>query len=260
MLDVVVLTLFEQMFQGVLEESILKRAQQNGLVRFQFVNFRDFAKDKHHTVDDTPFGGGAGMVLKPEPLFKAMESLEPRLDSKREARIVLTPQGKPFNQRMAEVLSNYDRIVLVCGHYEGFDERVIRGLVLSEVSVGDFVLTGGEIPAMAIIDAVVRLLPDALGNQASHQDDSFSTGLLEYPQYTRPAVCRGMSVPEVLLSGHHARIEKWRRAHALYRTWRRRPDLLRDAALSRQDSECIACFERGDFSAIEVRDDVSEDI
>lgn len=250
MLEIVVLTLFESMFTGVLQESIVKRAQESGLVQFRFINFRDFTTDRHRTVDDSPFGGGAGMVLKPDPIYAAFESLAP-LDAE-EVRLVMSPQGEPFSQAMAEELSKKKRIVMLCGHYEGFDERIISGLELKEVSMGDFVLTGGEIPAMAIIDAVTRLLPGALGNCVSHEDDSFSTGLLEYPQYTRPANFRNQPVPATLLSGNHAEIGKWRRRHALYRTWTRRPDLLDSAPLTDEDRKYIAMFQRGDFSGIDV--------
>jgi len=255
MLEIVVLTLFESMFHGVLEESILKRAQDAGLVKVRLVNFRDFAKDKHRTVDDATFGGGAGLVIKPEPIFDAMNSLEPLDEGRLVTNVLLSPQGRPFTQRIAEQWAIYDRIVLVCGHYEGFDERIVRGLSLQEISIGDFVLTGGEIPAMAIIDAVVRLLPGALGNDASHRDDSFSTGLLEYPQYTRPASFRGLDVPPPLLSGNHGAIARWRREHALYRTWKRRPDMLGTAKLDKRDHEALARFERGDFSGIDVVDE-----
>ncbi|QSO49538.1 tRNA (guanosine(37)-N1)-methyltransferase TrmD [Alicyclobacillus mengziensis] len=260
MLQIVVFTLFEGMFHGILEESMLKRAQDTGLVRVDFVNFRDFAQDKHRTVDDYPFGGGAGMVLKPDPLIKAVESLPVLQAHQQERRFMMSPQGVPFSQPMAEELATLDRLVLVCGHYEGFDERIRPFIGAEEVSIGDFVLTGGEIPAMAIMDAVIRLLPGTLGNAESHVDDSFSTGLLEYPQYTRPASYRGHEVPAVLLSGDHAKVDAWRRAHALYRTFMRRPDLLDDATLTEADHRLIERFRSGDFSMIEVRDGFEHDI
>lgn len=255
MIEIVVLTLFESMFRGVLEESILMRAQAAGLVKVRLINFRDFTADKHRTVDDATFGGGAGLVLKPDPIFAAMETLEPLSEDGLGACVLLSPQGRVFSQELAEKWATYDRVVLICGHYEGFDERISQGLHLEEVSLGDFVLTGGEIPAMAIIDALVRLLPGALGNDVSHEDDSFSTGLLEYPQYTRPASFRGLDVPPTLLSGDHGAIARWRRLHALYRTWARRPDLLATASLDCNDREAIARFERGDFTGIDVSEE-----
>ncbi|MCL6452991.1 MAG: tRNA (guanosine(37)-N1)-methyltransferase TrmD [Alicyclobacillus sp.] len=251
-MEIVVVTLFESMFEGVLGESILKRAQDAGLVQFRFVNFRDFALDKHRTVDDAPFGGGPGLVLKPQPLFDAMSSLPPDLGPDLEVRVALTPQGEPFTQELAQAWSKLRRIVLVCGHYEGFDERILRGLHLKEVSLGDFVLTGGEIPAMAVMDAVTRLVPGVLGNTASPEDDSFTDGLLEYPQFTRPASFRGLDVPPVLLSGNHAEVARWRRRHALYRTWVRRPDLLQHASLSADDRRWLSEFEAGHLDGIDV--------
>lgn len=220
-----VLTLFPEMFEGVLNASILGKAQEKGLFICNLVNFRQYAGNKHNTVDDAPYGGGGGMVLKPEPIFRAVEALE-RNPQHRPPRIILmSPQGEPFTQTKAEELAREDHLVLICGHYEGYDER-IRTLATDELSIGDYVLTGGELPAMVVIDCVVRLLPGVLGNEQSPVTDSFSTGLLEYPHYTRPAEFRGMKVPEVLLSGNHGEIEKWRRKESLRRTWQRRPDLL----------------------------------
>ncbi|QSO54995.1 tRNA (guanosine(37)-N1)-methyltransferase TrmD [Alicyclobacillus curvatus] len=259
-MEIVVFTLFEGMFHGILEESMLKRAQDTGLVRVRFVNFRDFAEDKHRTVDDYPFGGGAGMVLKPHPLVKSVESLPALPSHQQERLLMMSPQGVPFSQRMAEALATLDRLVLLCGHYEGFDERIRPLIGAEEVSVGDFVLTGGEIPAMAIMDAVIRLLPGTLGNADSHADDSFSTGLLEYPQYTRPASYRGHEVPAVLLSGDHAKVDTWRRNHALYRTFVRRPDLLERAPLTETDRRLLERFRSGDFSMIDVHDDFENGI
>ncbi|MGA9467709.1 MAG: tRNA (guanosine(37)-N1)-methyltransferase TrmD, partial [Exiguobacterium marinum] len=195
-----VLTLFPDMFQA-LDHSIVGRARALGQVDMTFVNFRDFSTNKHHKVDDYPYGGGAGMLLTPQPIFDAFDSLEAR-----KPRIILTtPTGKPFNQQMAEEWAKEEHLIFLCGHYEGFDQRIHDELATEEVSIGDFVLTGGELATMVMIDATVRLLPDVLGDQASHEDDSFSTGLLEYPHYTRPAEFRGLKVPDVLLSGNHAR-------------------------------------------------------
>ena len=217
-----VLTLFPAMFAGPLDESIVKRARDAGLLDLKIHNLRDWTHDRHKTVDDRPFGGGPGMLLKPEPLFEAIESL------KREKTrvILLSPAGRQFNQAIARELAQAEDLLLVTGHYEGFDERVREGLADDELSIGDYVLTNGALPAMVVIDAVTRLLPGALGDDESSHDESFSHGLLEYPQYTRPAEFRGMKVPDVLVSGHHAEIEKWRREQAKLRTKERRPDLM----------------------------------
>lgn len=250
-LDVAVLTLFPQMFENVLSESILKRAIQQDAVGVELVNFRAFATDKHQTVDDAPFGGGAGMVLKPDPLFRAVEAVR---RSSSDRVILLSPQGRPFNQRVAEELvSGGQRLILICGHYEGFDERVRQHVATDEISLGDFVMTGGEIAAMAMLDTMVRLIPGVLGNSASAEDDSFATGRLEYPQYTRPAEYRGFDVPSILLSGNHQQIEAWRRMHALYRTWSRRPDMLGTASLTSEEQMWVERWQRGDFSDIDVR-------
>ena len=219
-----VLTLFPAMFAGPLDESIVKRARDTGLVDVKIHNLRDWAHDRHKTVDDRPFGGGPGMLLKPEPLFEAIESLR-----REKTRVVLlSPAGRPFQQAIAGELAQAEDLLLVTGHYEGFDERVRESLADDELSIGDYVLTNGALPAMVVIDAVVRLLPGALGDDESSRDESFSHGLLEYPQYTRPAEFRGMKVPDVLVSGHHAEIEKWRREQAKRRTQERRPDLLQE--------------------------------
>jgi tRNA (guanine37-N1)-methyltransferase len=239
MLRVDVLTLFPEMMDGVFGTSILGKAQEKGIAKLSSVNFRDYANNKHNTVDDYPFGGGGGMVLKPEPLFAAVEDLTRGLESR--PRIVLMcPQGEPFTQRKAEELAAEEHLIFVCGHYEGYDERIREHLVTDELSIGDYVLTGGELPAMVVIDAVVRLLPGALGNESSAVTDSFSTGLLEYPHYTRPASFRGWDVPEVLISGHHARIEAWRREQSLLRTLQRRPELLESAELSPKERKWLA--------------------
>lgn len=221
-MNIYYLTLFPDMYEGVLGASILKRAKDKGIVDYHMVNFRDFSNDKHNKVDDYPYGGGAGMVLKPEPVFDAMDSLE--IDGSKRV-VLMCPQGRPFDQKMAEELAEEDNIVFINGHYEGYDER-IRSLVTDEVSIGDYVLTGGELASMAMTDAIVRLIPDVLSNEASHQEDSFSTGMLEHPHYTRPREYRGMKVPDVLLSGNHKLIEEWRHEESLKRTRERRPDLL----------------------------------
>jgi len=220
-----VLTLFPAMFAGPLDESIIKRARAAGLLDLKIHNLRNWAHDRHKTVDDRPFGGGPGMLLKPEPLFEAIEALQHE-----DTRVVLlSPAGRKFNQTIARELAAQKHLLLVTGHYEGFDERVREKLADDELSIGDYVLTNGALPAMVVIDAVARLLPGVLGDDESSQDESFSDGRpgLEYPQYTRPAEFRGMKVPEVLVSGHHAEIEKWRREEAKRRTKERRPDLLK---------------------------------
>lgn len=217
-----VLTLFPNMFSGPLDESIIKRARTNGLLELQIHNLRDYTHDRHRTVDDKPFGGGPGMLLKPEPIFEAVENL-----ARENTRVILlAPTGRTINQAVVRELAKCERLLLVCGSYEGFDERVREHLADDELSIGDYVLTNGALPAMVIIDAVTRLLPGALGDDESARVESFSHGLLEYPQYTRPADFRGLQVPEVLLSGNHAEIAKWRSEQARTRTRQRRPDLL----------------------------------
>jgi tRNA (guanine37-N1)-methyltransferase len=217
-----VLTLFPAMFAGPLDESIIKRARETGLVDLKIHNLRDYAHDRHKTVDDRPFGGGPGMLLKPEPIFEAVETL-----ARENTRVILlSPSGRRFNQSIAGDLARRDDLLLIVGHYEGFDERVRERLADDELSIGDYVLTNGALPAMVIIDAVVRLLPGVLGDEESAAEESFSHGLLEYPQYTRPAEFRGMKVPEVLLSGNHAEIANWRAEQARLRTEERRPDIL----------------------------------
>jgi len=237
-----ILTLFPEMFQGPFTESILQRAVERGLVRVSIHNIRDFTHDRHHTVDDYAYGGGAGMVLKPEPIFEAVEKIK-------ESRapdgggdlpvILLTPQGRLLGQKVAQELASHRHLVLICGRYEGVDERVREHLATDEVSIGDYVLSGGELAAMVMVEAVVRLLPGVLGSEASARDDSHATGLLEYPQYTRPEVYRGWAVPEVLLSGNHAQIARWRRQQAVLRTLKRRPELLERVELSPEDRQLI---------------------
>jgi tRNA (guanine37-N1)-methyltransferase len=217
-----VLTLFPAMFVGPLDESIIKRAREAGRLDLAIHNLRDYAHDRHKTVDDRPFGGGPGMLLKPEPIFEAVESL-----AREGTRVILlSPAGRPFSQAIARELAGLEHLLMVSGHYEGFDERVREQLADDELSIGDYVLTNGALPVMVIIDAVTRLLPGVLGDEDSARDDSFSQGLLEYPQYTRPAEFRGMKVPEILLSGNHAEIARWRAEQARLRTQERRPDLL----------------------------------
>jgi len=291
-----VLTLFPEMFAGVFGSSILGKAQEKGLVQLNAVNFRRYSTNKHNTVDDYPFGGGGGMVLKPEPIFAAVEDLlaastaeraeeraavstavntaestaestaentaENTAESTAESTayppasdavpaapkppriILMCPQGEPYTQRKAEELAVEDHLIFICGHYEGYDERIREHLITDELSIGDYVLTGGELPAMVVIDSIVRLLPGALGNESSAVTDSFSTGLLEYPHYTRPASFREWSVPEVLISGHHGNIEAWRREQSLRRTWQRRPDLLADAGLTSKERKLVEQWER----------------
>ena len=217
-----VLTLFPAMFAGPLDESIIMRARKKGLLDLKIHDLRDWTHDRHKTVDDKPFGGGPGMLMKPEPLFEAVESLR----REKTKVILLSPAGRKFSQAIARELAQEKDLLLVTGHYEGFDERVREALADDELSIGDYVLTNGALPAMVVIDAVTRLLPGVLGDDESSRDESFSHGLLEYPQYTRPAEFRGMKVPDVLVSGHHAEIEKWRREQAKLRTKKQRPDLL----------------------------------
>ena len=236
-----ILTLFPQMFDSPFGVGIFKRAIDQNLVRVNIHNIRDYTHDKHHTVDDYPYGGGAGMVLKPEPIFEAVELIKSGIHSEQEDGvlpiILLTPQGRPFSQQIAHELSKYSNLILICGRYEGVDERVCEHLVTDEISIGDYVLSGGELAAMVVVDAVVRLLPGVLGSEVSSWDESHTTGLLEYPQYTRPAVYREWSVPEVLLSGNHAQVAKWRREQAILRTLKRRPELLDKANLCLEERQ-----------------------
>ena len=226
-----VLTLFPRMFEGPMGESIIGKAQERGLVDLHISNFRDFSDNKHQNVDDYPYGGGAGMLLKVQPVYDNLQKIEEASPTKNKRVILLDPAGKPFDQKMAEEFSEEEHLVFICGHYEGYDER-IRSLVTDEVSLGDYVLTGGELGAMVMIDATVRLLPDALGNNASAQTDSHSTGLLEHPQYTRPAVFNEMEVPAVLMNGNHQLIAQWQLKESLRRTYLRRPDMLEKISLT----------------------------
>ncbi len=257
-----IFTLFPGMFSGFLADSILKRAQDAGILSVALHNIRDYAEGRHRVTDDTPYGGGGGMVMKPEPIFRAVETVltreagwqfEPGPDSAEPPAvagpvdlpvevpiILLSPQGRTFTQRVAEELAGLPRIALLCGRYEGVDERVRAGLVTDEISIGDFVISGGELAAAMVVDAVTRLQPGALGCDMGAFEDSFATGVLEYPQYTRPATFRGEGIPDILTSGDHARVARWRREQALLRTWLRRPDLLNSAPLSDQDREFLA--------------------
>jgi len=242
-----ILTLFPGMFVGPFSESIINRAIDRGLVEIAIHNIRDYTSNRHHVVDDYPYGGGPGMVLKPEPLFAAVEAIRGEGGECGESEkgvswipvILLTPQGRLFDQRAAEELAEYEEMILVCGHYEGVDERVREHLVTDEISIGDYVLSGGELAAMVIVDTLVRQLPGALGSETSGGEDSHSSGLLEYPQYTRPQAFRGWVVPEVLLSGNHAQIAKWRREQSLLRTVKRRPDLLEKSELTDEERRLI---------------------
>ncbi len=225
MMRIDVLTLFPRMFDGPLGESIIGKAREKGLLDIRVSNFRDYSDNKHQTVDDYPYGGGAGMLLKVQPIHANLAAIEAEQPIEKKRIILLDPAGKPFNQKMAEEFANEEQLIFICGHYEGYDER-IRSLVTDEVSLGDYVLTGGELGAMVMIDATVRLLPDVLGNQTSAQTDSHSTGLLEHPQYTRPAEFAEMKVPEVLTNGNHKLIAEWQLKESLRRTYLRRPDML----------------------------------
>ncbi|WP_069804794.1 tRNA (guanosine(37)-N1)-methyltransferase TrmD [Thermogemmatispora onikobensis] len=227
-----IFTLFPAMFEGPFSESILKRARERGLLSIALHNIRDFTTDKHHVVDDYPYGGGVGMVMKPEPIFAAVEAVY-----QGGPIILLTPQGRLFHQQIARELAREPRLSLICGHYEGVDERVAEHLATDELSIGDYVLTGGELPAMVVVDAVARLIPGVLGDEASTHEESHSDSLLEYPQYTRPPEFRGWRVPEILFSGNHAQIARWRRKEALRRTKRRRPDLFARLDLSSKEDQ-----------------------
>ena len=241
-----VFTLLPEVFPSYLETSIIKRARERDLINVRVHNIRDYTHDKHHTTDDTPYGGGGGMVMKPEPVFEAIETVlglnpdpTPPEPASNIPIILLTPQGRVFNQSIAQELSAHPHIILLCGRYEGIDERIREHLVTDEISIGDYVLTGGELPALILIDAIARLLPDVLGDPTGAQDDSHAMGLLEYPHYTRPPEFRGWKAPDILLSGDHAKIDKWRREQALLRTFNKRPDMLEKAELTKKDLKFI---------------------
>lgn len=243
-----VLTLFPGMIAGPMGESIIGKAREKDLLEMNVSNFRDYSDNKHHTVDDYPYGGGAGMLLKAQPIFDNLAAIEQATPTTKKRVILLDPAGKKFDQRMAEEFSQEEHLIFICGHYEGYDER-IRTLVTDEVSLGDYVLTGGELGAMVMIDATVRLLPEVLGNETSAQTDSHSTGLLEHPQYTRPADFRGLAVPEVLLNGNHKLIEEWRLKESLRRTYTRRPDMLAKLELTAEMKKLLA----------EIKSELSQD-
>ena len=234
-----VLTLFPGMFQGPLDQSILHRAREAGLIELALHDLRDWAHDRHRTVDDYPFGGGPGMVMKPEPLFEAIEAIQPLADPPATV-VLMTPQGRRLERALVDELASMPRLLLICGRYEGVDERVREHGVDLEVSVGDVVVSGGELPALLLIDAVARRVPGVLGGEGALDEESFEEGLLEYPQYTRPAEFHGWSVPDVLLSGHHGEVDRWRRLQRLLRTRQRRPDLLDEAQLSPADRDWLA--------------------
>ena len=235
------LTIFPEFFAGPFDFGMIRRAKLQQQIEINIHDLRSFTTDKHHIVDDRPFGGDDGMVLKPEPIFRAVKSLQLEATAKRTAVVLLSPQGRVFCQAEAERFANeFSQMIMICGRYEGVDERVAQHLVTDEISIGDYVLTGGEIPAMILVDAVTRLLPNVLGSGTSAVNDSFSSGLLDFPQYTRPADFEGMKVPEILLSGHHGKIAEWRKHEALLKTLKMRPELLAQANLSDQDREWLA--------------------
>lgn len=236
-MKIYVLTLFPEMIQSALSESVIGRAQAKGILQVECINFRDYSKDSSRHVDDYPYGGGAGMVLKAQPIYDAYIDLKKRAEVSRV--IYMTPQGEVFKQKKAEELSKEEDLVILCGHYEGVDERLINKIVTDELSIGDYVLTGGELAAMVVIDAVARLVPGVLKKEESHMDESFSMGLLEYPQYTRPYDFNGQTVPDVLLSGHHGNVAKWRREQSILRTYEKRRELLKDADLTEAEKKLL---------------------
>ena len=238
-----ILTLFPDMFRAVLGDSIIGRAAQNGIIELNIVNIRGFSKNKHRKTDDYPFSGGGGMLMTPQPVYDAYMSIAGKLEKKPHT-VYLSPQGKVFDQKRAKELSELDEIVLLCGHYEGVDQRVLDMIVDEEISMGDFVLTGGEIPAMALVDAVSRVIPGVLANEKSYSDESHYSGLLEYPQYTHPQEFMGVKIPEILISGHHKNIEKWKREQSLIATLKKRPDLLEKADLTEEDRAFLAKFDK----------------
>lgn len=245
-----VVTIFPAMVRGPLGEGIVRRAVERGLVAIDVHDLRDYADDRHRTVDDTAFGGGPGMVMKAEPFYRVRDALLPDGVGPGAAVVLLSPRGRRFDQAAARRYAALDRLVLLCGRYEGIDERVRAGVATEEVSLGDFVLTGGEVAALAVVEATVRLLPGALGDERSADEDSFADGLLDHPHYTRPAVVRGMAAPEALLSGNHERIRRWRRKEALRATRERRPDLLRAASLTREDHVLLREIEDEETEAV----------
>lgn len=240
-----ILSLFPAMFDGPFGDSIIRRAVENGILDINITNPRDFAEGKHQQVDDTPFGGGSGMVMKPEPVFKAVRHVKENTDFINRRVLLMSPEGSVFNQAKARELAQYDQLIFICGHYEGFDARISDNLADEIISIGDYVLTGGELPAMIITDAVARMLPGVLGSEESAPTDSFYNGLLEHPQYTRPREFEGLTVPDILLSGDHAKIAKWRREKSLEITLKNRPDLLETAELTDKDRKYIELLKQG---------------
>ncbi len=238
-----IITLFPSMFRGPFDESIIKRARKKGILEINLHNLRDFTGDRHRTVDDLPYGGGAGMVMKPEPLFRAVEKVKEEKRSSWKV-ILLSPQGQPFAQEKAKELAQEEGLIFICGHYEGVDERVREHLIDEELSLGDFVLTGGELAAIVMVDAIARMLPEVLGCKDSIREDSFYQTLLDYPHYTRPAEFRGWKVPGVLISGNHQKIREWRKKKKLENTFKKRPDLLKTAKLSREEEEMLEQIRR----------------
>jgi len=234
-----ILTLFPEMFAGPFDSSIIKRDREKGLLEINFTDIRDFSGNKHNTVDDTPYGGGAGMVMQAPPVMRALEHVRGLRGGALNRVVLMCPTGLPFDQIWARDLAREEHLVIICGHYEGFDERVRELAVTDELSIGDYVLTGGELPAMVVVDAVSRMIPGVLGESASAEEDSFYRGLLEYPQYTRPREYEGLIVPDILLSGHHENIRRWRRRQALLKTLERRPDLLREEILTDEDRDIL---------------------
>jgi len=233
-----ILTLFPEMFNGPFSDSMIKKARENGIIDINLIDIRDYTTDKHNTADDYPYGGGAGMVLKVEPIYYALADITEDF-SQSTTNILLTPRGQKLDQSMVKDLSGKDRLVLICGHYEGIDERIRNNFVDQEVSIGDYVLTGGEIPAMVLVDAVARLLPGVLGHDESKKNDSFYNGILDYPHYTRPQEFKGMKVPEILLSGNHQLVDRWRKKEALKRTYLMRPDLIENTELTQDQQELL---------------------
>jgi tRNA (guanine37-N1)-methyltransferase len=234
-----ILTLFPRMFDGVFDHSIVSRAIERSLIEIKLHDIREFTSDKHHIVDDYPYGGGAGMVMKPGPVFNAAEAVIKEYNDASRSVILLSPRGRLYNQRVAQQLAHYDRLILICGHYEGVDERVSEHLVDDEISIGDYVLSGGEIAAMVIVDTIARLLPGVVGSEVSIEEESHVNGLLEYPHYTRPALFRDWAVPDVLLSGNHSQIAQWRYRQSLIQTMKRRPDLIEKYSLTEDDNKLL---------------------
>lgn len=238
-----VLTLFPQMFKAVLGDSIIGRAEAKGIIELNFIDIRDYSKNKHRKTDEYPYSGGGGMLMTPQPIYDAYMSVAGNLDYK-PLTVYMSPQGRVFNQGVAAELSGYEHIILLCGHYEGIDQRIIDEIVDMEISIGDFVMTGGEIPAMAVIDTVSRLIPGVLASEGAYENESHFNGLLEYPQYTRPLEFMGRQVPEILLSGHHANIVRWKREQSLINTYNKRPDMLAKAELTQKDTEFLENYKR----------------